>query len=360
MEHFYWYWLANIPGIGPAKAHQILEVFEEPMAAYKASERALREVGKLTKTDIASITESTKNPNIYREYLKLKSGNIKFAACIDSIYPAKLKNIYDAPVCLYYKGRLPDNENPSVAIVGSRSCSEYGRSMAYETGKLLAGAGVSVISGMAVGIDCAAHDGALGADGSTYAVLGCGVDVCYPALARKIYDKIPQNGGILSEYPPGTKPLPGQFPMRNRIISGLSDMVIVVEARKKSGSLITVDQALEQNREVMAVPGRVGDGLSEGCNKLIQMGAAILTAPEDALNLLKISQPHFAEKLKKKNFCLAPGEEMVYSGLDFIPKNMEELLEKSEKSPTELSEILMRLIIKGAVREAAPGYYVKI
>lgn len=360
MERFYWYWLSNIPGIGVVKAHRLLKMFGEPEAIYKASRMKLKEVDKLTKTDIDAIISSVGDTNIYRDYLKLQAGDIKLAACTDPIYPTKLKSIYDAPVCIYYKGTLPDNASPAVAIVGSRSCSEYGRSMAYEIGKILGNAGVSVISGMAVGIDCAGHAGALDGGGTTHAVLGCGVDVCYPAAARKIYDRIPQNGSILSEYTPGTKPLPGQFPMRNRIISGLSDMVIVVEARKKSGSLITVDQALEQNREVLAVPGRIGDKLSEGCNLLIQMGATILTKPEDALEMLKMLQPDFAKKRKKNNFCLAPEEEMVYSGLDFIPKSLEEILEFSGKNPAEVASILMRLIAKGAVRETALGFYVKI
>lgn len=360
MNRFYWYWLSNIPGIGAAKIRSLLEVFGAPEAVYKASEARLREVKKITAADCSAIAQSTKNPDIYRDYLKLQTGDIRFVIPEDENYPARLRNIYDAPVCLYYRGDLPRNDSPAAAIVGSRSCSEYGRNLAEQIGSLLAGAGVSVVSGMAAGIDCAGHKGALLAQGKTYAVLGCGVDVCYPACAGKIYHEIMKDGGVISEYPPQTEPLPGRFPMRNRIISGLSDLVIVVEARKKSGSLITVDQALEQNREVMAVPGRVGDKLSEGSNALIQMGAAILTKPEDALDMLKVLRPDFAEKTKKKNFCLAPEEEMVYSGLDFNPRGFEEILERCKMNPAKLSEILMKMIIKGAVRETAFGFYAKI
>jgi DNA processing protein len=278
----------------------------------------------------------------------------------DANYPKRLENIYDAPVCLYYKGKLPDNKKPAVAIVGSRSCSEYGRQIAHTLGKELAMAGVEIISGLAMGIDASGHSGAIYGGGSTYAVMGCGVDICYPAANRKLYQEILLNGGILSEYPWQTPPSPGQFPVRNRIISGLSDIVIVVEARKKSGSLITADQALEQNREVMAVPGRIFDKTSEGCNRLIKMGAAIISTPQDVLEMLELTCPETVSSGNAKKFCLAPDEEMVYSNLDFTPKGLEEILMQCEKEPSELMEVLMRLIIKGMVRETSRNYYVKV
>ncbi len=190
-------------------------------------------------------------------------------------YPARFDSLPDKPDLLYVIGELPDDHAPSVAIIGARMCSRYGHNTAFTFGKKLAEKGVSVVSGMALGIDGAAQEGALAGGGKTYAVLGCGVDVCYPRSNTNLYNQIPGHGGILSELPPGTKPLRYNFPLRNRLIAALADVVIVVEARKKSGSLITVDYALEQGKSVYAVPGRVGDALSDGCNFLIAQGAGI-------------------------------------------------------------------------------------
>ena len=173
--------------------------------------------------------------------------DIQFVHIKSDKYPSKLKELYDSPACLYVRGKLPSETKASVAIIGARNCTEYGRSVA----------------------------------GYTCAVLGCGVDICYPSQNIELFTNIINNGCVLSEYPLGTRPISANFPVRNRIISGLADVVIVVEAKKKSGSLITVDLALEQNKEVMAVPGRIGDILSEGCNELIKQGAMVITNPED-------------------------------------------------------------------------------
>lgn len=360
MDPFFWYWLTNLSGIGNVKLRKLLDTFETPEQIYKAQKEDIQTIDKITKRDVETILEGSRNSQLYKEYLAMKKAKIGMVPITDEGYPMLLKTIYDAPICLYYKGQLPQPKETAVAIVGSRSCSEYGRKTAVEIGKILGKAGVLVVSGMAVGIDLAAHEGALIAGGNTVAVLGCGVDICYPAMAKPIYEQICKKGCVISEYPPGMKPTPGQFPMRNRIISGMSNLVVVVEARKKSGSLITVDQALEQNREVLAVPGRIGDALSEGCNNLIQMGAGIVTQPEDILNTLEMLNPDFAKNVKKKNFILAPEEEMVYSELDLIPKSLEELLENYEGNSAKYTEILMRLVLKGAAKETSLGYYVKL
>ena len=165
-------------------------------------------------------------------------------------------NIYDYPYIIYYKGRLPQSDVPSVAIVGARNCTEYGRSVAGRFAEDFADMGIQVISGMALGIDAAAQKGAVRKGGYSMAVLGCGVDICYPRTNIELYTQLESNGGIISEYSPGTPPKAGLFPMRNRIISAMSDALIVVEAKQKSGSLITADQALDQNRDVYVVPGR--------------------------------------------------------------------------------------------------------
>lgn len=202
-------------------------------------------------------------------------------------YPARLLEIPDPPERLYVLGRLPEEKIPSVAIIGARECSEYGSYVAARLGECMGRNGIQVISGMARGIDGIGQTAALDAGGSSFAVLGSGVDVCYPARNRRLYERLRERGGVLSEYPPGTPALSRNFPPRNRIVSGLADAVVVVEAREKSGTLITVDMALEQGKEVYAVPGRVTDALSSGCNRLVKLGAAVLLDPEELAEELR-------------------------------------------------------------------------
>ena len=219
-------------------------------------------------------------------------------------FPARFEGISGSPEGLYVIGELPRDDRPTVGIVGARMCSRYGHETAYEFGRVLAGEGVQIISGLALGIDCYAQEGALAGGGKTFAVLGCGADVCYPKSNREVYEKIKKSGGILSEEKPGTPPLAFNFPKRNRIISALSDIVLVVEAKEKSGSLITVDFALEQGKTVYAVPGRVCDLLSYGCNCLIAQGAGIACSPDSILMELE-SQKTLSEAAwrsrKKRN-----------------------------------------------------------
>ena len=212
---------------------------------------------------------------------------ISFITPFDSMYPERLKSIPDAPAGLYVMGTLPAESDITVAVIGARECSDYGRYVAERLGAFLGERGVTVVSGMARGIDGISQWAALEAGGASIGVLGCGVDVCYPAKNRKLYDRLLKQGAVLSEYHPGTPPRPMNFPARNRIVSGLADAVVVIEARNKSGTLITVDMALEQGREVFVVPGRVTDGLSEGCNRLIKQGAGILLSPEELLEELR-------------------------------------------------------------------------
>ncbi len=204
----------------------------------------------------------------------------------DENYPKKMAECSSMPEELYFLGEMPDDDRPAVGIVGARLCSAYGKETAYEFGRILAGRGVQIISGMAVGIDGSAQEGALDGGGKSFAVLASGVDVCYPRSNTTLYNRIRKQGGILSEQPPGTAPIGRLFPSRNRLISALSDIVLVVEAKSRSGSLITVDFALSQGKTVYAVPGRVGDPLSDGCNCLIAQGAGIAYAPEAILSEL--------------------------------------------------------------------------
>ncbi len=276
--------------------------------------------------------------------------------------------------------------------------------MAGVFAKSFAKMGIQVISGLARGIDGAAHMGAFKADGYTCGVLGCGVDICYPRQNIELFTQMKEKGCIVSEYPVGTAPHAGQFPVRNRIISGLSDVVIVVEARKKSGSLITVDAALEQNKEVMVVPGRIGDSLSEGCNDLIKLGAAVITRPEDILEIEEIrrklddyrniydykssrsgescigmkteenemicnkteekstnSIPEYEQNVNSVHeFKLATPKNMLYSCVDLYPVGLNELIEKTGLSLQEISNALVELELEGKIEEVADNCYARI
>lgn len=281
-------------------------------------------------------------------------------------YPERLRILEHMPDKLYVDGELPQDAGPSIAIVGARNCSYYGKNMAYEYGRILARAGVQVVSGLARGVDAAAHAGALAGGGKSYGVLGCGVDVCYPASSRKLYETMKKQGGILSELEPGTPPMAYHFPRRNRIISGLADAVLVVEAKEKSGSLITADFALEQGKTVFALPGRVGDLLSEGCNRLIYQGAVPAWRPEIILEEMNWGGENRAEgaqekenQKEKRGLGLAREDNLVYSCLDLNPKSVSQIQDETGLSPALLMGGLMHLAQAGLAQEVWKNHYIR-
>lgn len=374
-EDYYWYWVNNIVGISNAKLKNLFAVFDTPEEIYKASDRLLESVKDIRQTDIATIKESRKDDYVYRQYSDLERQGIRFTYPGHINYPDKLLNIYDYPYILYYKGKLPDTDKPSVAIVGARNCTEYGRMVAQHFGDSFAGMGLQVISGMALGIDAAAQKGAIKNGGYSLAVLGCGVDICYPRTNIELYTHLNDSGGIISEYPPGTAPRAGLFPMRNRIISAMADALVVVEARQKSGSLITADQALEQNRDVYVVPGRIGDALSEGCLKLIKEGAQVITSPMDIMATKSIELYYnrrqitddkrnnlntnsiFDDGFKKSG--LASPKNMVYSQINLFPVSLETIISNSGISLVEAEGILLELELDGLIEEVSKNYYIR-
>lgn len=365
MDRKYWFWINNIKGIGNIKIRKLLKAFgDEPENVYEAGADTLRsmrgELG-LSERDIGSITDRETASIIFGKCEEYNdSGDIRFTVPVDEEYPIRLREIYDRPNILYYKGSLPYHDAMAVAIVGSRKCSEYGRSIAKEIGRMLGAAGVSVISGLAVGIDSEAHSGAVMGGGRTYGVLAGGVDICYPASNFNIYMDMMRDGGVISEFPPGTPTNPGMFPLRNRIISGLADAVIVVEAGRRSGTMITVAQALEQNRHVYAVPGRIGDPDSIGCNRLIGEGAQIITDLERLASDLGISRKNIVNNTAQ-NLLLASDEKMLYSQLlDFTPKSLETLIGGCNLQPEQVFKALLELEIKGLIRETAKNFYIRI
>ena len=289
---------------------------------------------------------------------EIQQTRIRCARKDSSVYPARLKELPGMPKQLYYIGSFPDDAKPTAAIVGARLCSPYGRIQAFNYGKFLSEHGVQVISGMAAGIDAEGHKGALEGGTSTFAVLGNGVDICYPSSSRGIYRRIPEkNGGIISEYEPGTKGRAYYFPARNRIISGLADLVLVVEAKEKSGSLITAACALEQGKMVYAIPGAVNDALSRGCHKLIYDGAGIAYSPEILLDEWGLSVKKKTNLSEKSKLGLATDLDLVYSGLDLRPENLDNLIRKTGFSASKVCALLTELQLMGLVGETGRQYY---
>ena len=275
-------------------------------------------------------------------------------------YPMRLKKLSGMPKELYVIGNLPEDHAPTAAVVGARMCSDYGKRQAHCYAKVLAEYGIQVISGMALGIDTQGHLGALEAQRPTYAVLGSGVDVCYPAANRKLYSQILENGGgIISEFPPGMPPKAGHFPARNRIISALADVVLIVEARERSGSLITAGFALDQGKAVYALPGQVDQALSQGCNQLIFDGAGIAWCPEILLGEWGIFPEKKEKAGEKKNLGLARDLELVYSCLDLRPENLDYFIQKTGFSAGKTSGLLMQLQVLGLASEVGRQHYVR-
>lgn len=362
----YWIWLNSIPKVGAVKCKQLLNHFGQPENVWDASYAELQKLPFLS-VQIAGLITDPK----YKEevLLKLKTVNdldIKIITINDALYPYYLKNIHDPPIILYVKGNMI-NEEKSVAVVGSRRATSYGLRMAETISYELAKLGITVVSGMARGIDTYAHNGALRAGGRTIAVLGCGLDIVYPSENKALMDKITETGAVVSEYPPGTQPIPGNFPARNRIISGISQGVVVIEAGERSGSLITAGFALDQGREVFAVPGNINSFASVGTNKLIKDGAKIVTDIEDILEELRVFNFSGVNVgIEKKDAYdesrfkgLDSDERRLVEYLKTEPLHIDVLVNKSGLSVKVVNSILVMLELKGVI-EQIPGKMFKI
>ncbi|MCQ2494959.1 MAG: DNA-processing protein DprA [Lachnospiraceae bacterium] len=358
----YWLYIAAVRGLESGRRRLLLEMLGSPEDIYLASEKQLRSIPLLEDFHIDQLLELRKH-DFSADAERFEEQGLHFITADEEGFPEKLKNIPDAPLFLFYYGELPANCSPSVAIVGSRKCSIYGQEVCLMFAKRLAECGIDIVSGMAMGVDGFAHRGAIAGGGKTYGILGCGADICYPSSNSDIYDAMKKRGGIISEYYPGTQPLPLNFPQRNRIISGLSDVLLVVEARKKSGTSITVGQALEQGREVFAIPGRVGDTISDGCNLLIKNGAHLAGCPEDIIEELKEKYELLllAEKKRKKQVAaeLSRQERTIIKKLSFTPVAMDELSAMTGISEKILPGLLVEMELKDLVKEVGKNVYVR-
>lgn len=355
----YWVWLSSLYRITPGKRKTLLDFFGDPKSIWEASEDDLKSVPFMTAVMLEQLTNKKYRANAEANLEKLQKHNIHVVKINDESYPYHLKNIFDPPVVLYVKGSIRKTQN-LIAVVGSRKATDYGLSMAKSLSFELASAGFTVVSGMARGVDTYAHKGALKSKGDTIAVLGCGPDVVYPPENKSLMKDIADSGAVISEYLPGTQPKPYFFPARNRIISGVSKGVVVIEAGERSGSLITVNFALEQGREVFAVPGNIDNNNSIGTNRLIKDGAKIVTGVDDILEEINspscVNYNNLNEYKNSKSildfYGLGKEEKTVTKCLLTEPMNVDMIAKRCGMSVDTVNSVLISLKIKGIVNQS--------
>jgi len=353
--------LKSIPGIGNAASLALFDKFGSLESVFSASATDLAATPGISKKTAGAIAGYKGWETIKRSLEAIDKANISVVTVEDKLYPENLINVYDRPAVLYVRGKLQKGDI-TVAIVGSRIATTHGKYTTERISRELTQRGITIVSGMARGIDSAAHRGALAARGRTVAVLGCGLDVIYPPENEKLFSNIIENGAVISEFPPGTPPLASNFPSRNRIISGMSYGVVVVEASEKSGSLITARLALEQGREVFAVPGSVEAATSRGTNKLIKQGAKLI---ENADDVLEEILPQLEKTTLLKNFQaddeqkphadikenLNDAEAQLFSLITDNQIHVDDLILAAGLSPAETLGSLMSLELKGLITQ---------
>ena len=354
-----WLALGRIRGVGGVSFKKITARFADPAAVFRASAAELAEIEGLHRELIHSIANFNDWAEIDKEIQRARAAGIKMIPFSDAAYPASLRAIADPPPLLYVKGELRDNDSRAIAIVGSRSASDYGRRIARDLARGLASFGFTVVSGMARGIDGMAHESALQAGGRTLAVLGSGVDHAYPPEHEMLYRRISENGAVISELPMGARPIAFNFPARNRLISGLSLGVVVVEATEKSGSLITASLAAEQGREVFAVPGEAGASRSRGSHRLIRQGAKLVETVEDIIE-------EIAPQLSRRNGDAAPASarslpensgpaaRQIFALLKETSLQVDQVIEQSGLPAPQVLQVLLDLELQGFVCQT-PG-----
>ena len=359
-----WLALSLVPGMGPVTCNKLVAHFGSPEKVLAASSPNLTAVASLRKESLTALSgegrqhlEELANKEIERAAEK----NIAIIPCDDPLYPALLKNIHDPPVVLYVLGAPELLTCRGMGIVGSRAATHYGKDIAQQMAGSLSRQGFTIISGLALGIDTAAHNGALAAEGKTIAVLGCGLDIVYPPSNHNLYKRIAFAGAVVSEYPLGTKPDSFRFPARNRIISGLSLGIVVVEAANRSGSLITASHALEQGREVFAVPGRIDSVKSAGTHTLLQQGAKLVHSINDIVeefpaNVFQQSVEEAGMEEDEQVFFenLSQEEAELFEFIGVYPRTFDEIIKDSGFTPQRINEVLLLLELKGMV-QTLPG-----
>jgi DNA processing protein len=351
---FYWLALSLTPGVGSILFKRLLDRFKTPEAVFSAPMKELSKIEGLGEKVARDILNGPLEKEVEKELSLLGKVGGKIVTLKDEGYPKRLRDIYDPPALLYVRGEFRREDTLAIAIVGSRKTSPYGRWITEKIGQDLARHGVTVVSGMARGIDSVAHIGALQGGGRTIAVLGCGVDVIYPLENRNLFNQIIEHGAVLSEFPMGSPPEGGHFPRRNRIISGLSIGVVIVQAGSKSGSLITANYALEQGREVFAIPGNVGAQGSRGTNQLIKEGAKLVESSEDILEEILPQWEREEETFPIPESPLpdlTEEEKILYKLLGEMPLHIDTIIRESQLDPGKVSSFLLNLELKGLISQ---------
>lgn len=357
-KKMYDYWLYSLSGIGKKTFLKLQENGYSSKLLYECNKEKLPSF--LSKKQTSSIIKGKAVEEIVleKQYESLKKQSIFMTVFGDADYPEKLSKIVDPPAVFFYKGRLPLFCEKTIAIIGARNCSEYGKYVAKEFASFFAKNKITVISGMARGIDGYAQKSALMEKGFCIGVLGNGVNVCYPVENMDLYMKLIDKGCVLSEYLPDENPMPNYFPPRNRIISGLADALLVVEAKEKSGTLITVEMALEQGKEVYVIPGRITDELSKGCNRLLWEGANVAISPKKMLEDL-YGDTFVTYKEHTKN-VLSKEQKIILSFLEITPVHINVLLSRTKLSLEVLQKELLFMSVEGLVKQTMNGWYQRV
>lgn len=351
--------LYSIPGIGAARMRNLLAAFNSPDEVLEAPTQRLMQIQGIDRKIATNIKNGVNDAFLKKQLNLIKKNKVDILSYWDKDYPERLKKIYDPPAFLFIKGSIISEDNLSIGIVGSRVTSQYGKSVTEQFSRELAELKFTIISGMARGIDTIAHRAAIKAGGRTIAVLGSGIDNVYPPENNKLLEQIADCGAVISEYPLGTYPDAGNFPRRNRIISGLSLGVLITEAGAKSGALITAFQALDQNREVFAIPGPITSGKSAGSNQLIKEGAKLVQGVQDIIRELE-NQIEFRIKTPEKKLPKLSGlDKLVFDCLIDEPQHVDALALKVKKSVPEVLTVLLTLELMGIVRQLSGKMFVQ-
>ncbi len=352
--------LNSLSDVGPVLARRLLSAFGNAERIFQAGIQELKGVEGIGESRARSIARFNQWDRVEREIERAEECGVRLITIKDRGYPESLRRAHGAPVVLYLKGRLADTDKYAVAIVGSRKASAYGIHVAEKISNRLAAFGVTVVSGMARGIDTAAHEGALRAGGRTIAILGSGVDVPYPSSNRGLMKRIILQGAVLSEFPLGMEPKRENFPARNRIISALSLGIIVIEAALDSGSLITVGYALEQGKEVFAVPGNITSANSSGTNSLIKKGAQLVESAEEVIDELSPQLRGILSEEQRKPAEvpeLSNDERMLFGHLTTEPKHIDAIIRETDIATGKAMSILLNLELKGVVIQSEGKHY---
>jgi DNA processing protein len=340
--------------MGVKRIEHLIAQFGTLQHVWHADEKSLKSA-KLADKFIEKLVLQRKTLNLQAEYDKLNKLNIQFVIFSDDEYPTRLRNIPDPPPALYIRGNLLPQDSKALAVVGTRKCTRYGRDVSAELSEQLTKNGVTIISGLAEGIDASAHQGALKGGGRTIAICGCGLDRVYPAQHTALAQKIAENGALISEFSLGTPPIGENFPRRNRIISGLSLGVLVIEAPEKSGALITASVAAEQGREIFVIPGNITNNVASGTNKLLQDGAKLVTSAKDILDELNLEHTILQTRIKTESFVPSSDEEaLILKFISTDPTHIDDIIRQTGLNSSEVMGLLTILELKGLAQSA--GY----